>query len=114
MTNKANISYFYSNCMLSVNISCIILYFLGDYAVRAMHFVKDYNETWRELPIKVQLPFKVDESPIFESFFILLFLFVMTNALTLAILDGTILSLVSTEFFHSNCNINQFLTCQIA
>lgn len=106
MTNKANISRFYSNCMMGVNVFTVTLYYLGDFA---LHLVKDYNETLRKLPLQLQLPFKTNQSPIFESFFVIIFLLVITNAFTIAVLNGMILSVVSIKLSYLNCNINQFL-----
>ncbi|XP_067206896.1 odorant receptor 4-like [Linepithema humile] len=94
MTNKANISHFYSNCMLGITIFAGILYGLGDYAIHVIHFIKNHNESGRQLPLKVQLPFKTDQSPIFEFLFIILFLLMITTALTMAIINATIFSLV--------------------
>ncbi|XP_012219953.2 odorant receptor 4-like [Linepithema humile] len=94
MTNKANISHFYSNCMLGITIFAGILYGLGDYVIHVIHFIKDHNESGRQLPLKVQLPFKTDQSPIFEFLFIILFLLMITTSLTMAIINATILSLV--------------------
>ncbi|XP_067206871.1 odorant receptor 10-like isoform X2 [Linepithema humile] len=94
MTFKANISHFFSNAILSFNTIVAALYLLGEYAIRAAHIVGDHNNTLRQLPIKVQLPFDTEQSPIFELFVVILFLHVMANACTLSIVNGLIFSLV--------------------
>lgn len=64
-----------------------------------MHFVDDYNDTSRQLPMKVQLPFDTEQSPIFEVLVVTLFLHVMANSFTIALLNGLIFSLVSLRFY---------------
>ncbi|TGZ49751.1 hypothetical protein DBV15_01343 [Temnothorax longispinosus] len=66
MTIKANMSHSITNAMFSFNAIAAVLYFLGDYVVRSVFLTADYNDTLRQLPIKIQLPFDSQQSPMFE------------------------------------------------
>nr|XP_012219954.1 PREDICTED: odorant receptor 22c-like [Linepithema humile] len=94
MTIKANVSHFFSNTILSFYGISGVFYVLGDYAIHIMHLVSDNNDTLRQLPMKVQLPFETEQSPIFEVLVVTLFLHVMANSFTIALLNGLIFSLV--------------------
>ncbi|XP_039310431.1 odorant receptor 13a isoform X2 [Solenopsis invicta] len=94
MTVKANISHFYSNAMLSFNGVAAVLYVLSDYVIRFVYSSKDYNNTLRQLPIKVLLPFETEQSPIFEILVVILFLHVILISLTVAAINGLIFTLV--------------------
>lgn len=94
MTIKASISYFCSNAMLSFNAIAGVLYVLSDYAIHFVSLVDDYNDTLRQLPIKIQLPFEYEQSPIFELLVVILFLHTMLHVCAVAILNGLIFTLV--------------------
>ncbi|KYN18451.1 Putative odorant receptor 22c [Trachymyrmex cornetzi] len=91
MTIKATVSHFYSNAMLSFNGAAAVLYVLGDYAIRFVYTAKDYNDTLRQLPIKVLLPFETEQSPIFELLVVIMFLHIILVSLLVAVLNGLIL-----------------------
>ncbi|XP_025073087.1 odorant receptor 22c-like [Pogonomyrmex barbatus] len=94
MTVKANISHFCFNALLSFNAIATILYFLGDYIVRFMFLNEEYNDTLRQLPVKIQLPFDIQQSPIFEFLALTTISHVMLHASIVAILNGLIFTLV--------------------
>ncbi|KYM97080.1 hypothetical protein ALC62_12188 [Cyphomyrmex costatus] len=93
MTIKASVSHFYSNAMLSFNGVAAVLYVLGDYAIRFVYSTNDYNDTLRQLPIKVLLPFETEQSPIFELLVAILFLHVIIVSFVVAVLNGLIFTL---------------------
>ncbi|KAG5326914.1 OR67C protein, partial [Acromyrmex heyeri] len=94
MTIKATVSHFYSNAMLSFNGVAAVLYVLGDYAIRFVYTSKDHNDTLRQLPIKVLLPFETEQSPIFELLVAIMFLHIILVSLLVAVLNGLIFTLV--------------------
>ncbi|XP_071644125.1 odorant receptor 22c-like isoform X1 [Temnothorax longispinosus] len=94
MTINASVSHFYSNAMLSFNGVAAVLYVLGDYVIRFVYSTKDYNNTLRQLPIKMLLPFETEQSPIFELLVVTLFLHVILISFTVAVLNGLIFTLV--------------------
>lgn len=98
MMMKANVAHFYSNAMLSFNGVAAILYVLGDYVIRFVYSAKDYNNTLRQLPIKLLLPFETEKTPIFELLLVTLFLHVILISFTVAVLNGLIFTLVSLVF----------------
>lgn len=97
MTNKANISHFCSNCMMSINVFTSAFYFVSDIIIHSFNLIDNNNGTSRQLPLKVQVPL-VDQSPIFEVLFIIEFLYVIINSFTMAAINGLISSLVSIKF----------------
>jgi len=100
MTIKANTSHFCSNIMFSINTIATVLYFLSyGYTVRFVYPSEDYNDTLRELPIRVQFPFETPHSPIFELLVVIQFVHVMLNAWTLFILNALISALVSLTIY---------------
>lgn len=98
MMIKASVSHFYSNAMLSFNGVAAVLYVLGDYAIRFVYSAKNYNDTLRQLPIKVLLPFETEQSPIFELLVAILFLHIILVSFVVAVLNGLIFTLVSLVF----------------
>jgi len=94
MTIKANISHFISNALLSFTAIVAALYLLGEYAIRFVFLTEDYNDTSRQLPLKLQFPFETQQSPMFELLAITIFLHVMLHVCTVAILNGLIFTLV--------------------
>nr|XP_012219939.1 PREDICTED: odorant receptor 22c-like [Linepithema humile] len=94
MTIKASISHFCSNAMLSFYIIAGILYLLGEYAIHAVHLAGDYNDTSRQLPVKIQLPFETEQSPIFEVLALMLSLHVISNVCTVSVINALIFTLV--------------------
>lgn len=98
MTTKAGVSRFYSNAMLSFNGVAAILYVLGDYVIRFVYVTNEHNNTLRQLPIKLLLPFEIEQTPIFELLFVTLFLHLVLISFTVAVLNGLIFTLVSLTF----------------
>ncbi|XP_071568909.1 odorant receptor 22c-like [Temnothorax nylanderi] len=94
MTIKANISHTFSNGLLSFNAITGILYFLGDYVIRFIFLTENYNVTLRQLPMKIQLPFETQQSPMFEFLVVSLFLHAMLQIWSMATLNGLIFTLV--------------------
>ncbi|KAL0133996.1 hypothetical protein PUN28_001124 [Cardiocondyla obscurior] len=95
MTIKANISHFISNVIFTFNTIVGVFYFLGDYAIRSIIQSADYNNTLRQLPIRVQFPFDTQQSPLFEILVATLFIHVMLHVSIISILNGLILTLVA-------------------
>ncbi|XP_071569004.1 odorant receptor 22c-like [Temnothorax nylanderi] len=94
MTIKANMSHSITNAIFSFNAIAAVLYFLGDYVVRSVFLTADYNDTLRQLPIKIQLPFDSQQSPMFEFLVVTLFLHIMLHTFTVSIFNGLIFTLV--------------------
>lgn len=95
MTIKANIAHFFSNALLSCNAIITVVYLLGDYVIRFAFLNENYNNTVRQLPIKMQFPFEIEQSPIFELISVIIFLYTILQVWTNTILNGLIFSLVT-------------------
>ncbi|XP_014483808.1 PREDICTED: odorant receptor 13a-like [Dinoponera quadriceps] len=106
MTAKASIAHFCSNAMVSFNVTAGVLYLLGDYAVGIVHVAEGDNNISRPFPIKILFPFEAEQSPIYELLVVILFLHVLLNTYTVAILNALIFTLV----FHASGQID--IICQ--
>ncbi|XP_018047574.1 PREDICTED: odorant receptor 4-like [Atta colombica] len=106
MTIKANISHFYSNVMISINILAAVSYFFGGYAIRFVHQSGDYNNTLGQFPIKVQFPLKAQQWPIFELLAVTQFLLILFNSYMLSVINA----LISTLVLHVSGQID--ILCQ--
>ncbi|XP_071644071.1 odorant receptor 22c-like [Temnothorax longispinosus] len=94
MTIKANVSHFFSNSLLSFTMIVATFYVSGDYIIRFIFVTEHYNDTVRQLPIKIQLPFETEQSPMFEFLVIAITLQVMLHSGMISILNGLIFILV--------------------
>lgn len=103
MTIKANTSHFCSNAMFIFYVFSGTLFFLGDYAFKAVYLARGYNIS-RSLPIKIQLPFETEQSPIYELFVVIIALHGLFNTCTFAVINGLISTLVSFTFHRYICN----------
>ncbi|KAL0133988.1 hypothetical protein PUN28_001122 [Cardiocondyla obscurior] len=96
MRIKANISHLFSNSLLIFNTIVAALYLSGDYIIHFIFLSGHYNDTLRQFPIKIQLPFEMQctQSPIFEIIVVIIFVHAMLQVWTIATLNGLIFTLV--------------------
>lgn len=94
MKIKANISCFFSNGILSFNMVVASLYLLGDNVIHNF-LTRNDNHTIRQFSIKMQFPFEIQQSPIFEFMAITVFLHTMIQVLIIATVNGLIFTLVT-------------------
>lgn len=94
MTIQANISHLFTNTLLSFNVIVAVPYLIGDYVIRFAFLSAYHNDTVRQLPIRIQFPFEIQQSPIFEIVALTIFLHVMLQVWTIAILNALIFTLV--------------------
>lgn len=94
MTIQANISHSFTNTLFSINAIVAAFYLLGDYVIHFIFLTEEYNDTMRQLPIRIQFPFEIQQSPIFEFVVLTIFLHVMLQVWIIAILNGLIFTLV--------------------
>lgn len=77
-----------------------------EYAICSINFAGDYNNASLLVKILRNLsfedPFETEQSPIFELLSVILFLIVMLDAYTLAIINALIFTLVSFTFYICN------------
>lgn len=94
MTKKASISYFCTNAMFGLYILAGGLYMLGEIMIANVHLAKDYNDTSRPFPLKMLLPFKANQSPIYELVVVSLYVQGMLNACMIFIVNALLFTLV--------------------
>lgn len=97
MTIKATISHFFSNGLMSFNAIVAAFYLSGEYIIRFIFLSEHYNDTVRQLPIKLQFPFEIQHIslPIFEFIAVIIFLHAILQVWSIAILNALIFTLVT-------------------
>lgn len=99
MTVNASISQFYMQVLLVFNTIAGILYFGSDSIIAIMEGV---NVTSQPLPMRLQLPFDAQQSPIYELLVVFLFTHSMITMYTVNILSSLVLALVRFAKFFEN------------
>ncbi|XP_071644028.1 odorant receptor 4-like isoform X1 [Temnothorax longispinosus] len=94
MTIKANVSYIFSNGLLSLCTIATALFLFGDYVIRFIFVTEHYNDTVWQFPIKIQFPFEYTQSPMVEFLVIAVSLHVILHVCMISILNGFIFTLV--------------------
>ncbi|XP_011631014.2 odorant receptor 82a-like isoform X3 [Pogonomyrmex barbatus] len=92
MIRHANLSRQCSNVMITTNALAVFFYTIGGPILRSM--IQKNEDTTRELPIKMEFPFNVDNSPIFELILILQFFHDLSVACIIAMLNALLITLV--------------------
>ncbi|XP_032669886.1 odorant receptor 22c-like [Odontomachus brunneus] len=98
----ANLSRRCSNILMSINASAAVFYVLGGVVRGSAKDEDDPRETKFDLPVKMEFPFEVNESPIFEITAVAQFL----HELSLSSLVAMINSLVVTLILHVSGQID--------
>ncbi|XP_072750037.1 odorant receptor 13a-like [Anoplolepis gracilipes] len=94
MIKHANLSRQCSNVMISTNALSVFFYAIGGPILRSMIHKNDEKTTTRELPIKMEFPFNVDNSPIFELVLVLQLFHDLSVACIIAMLNSLLVTLV--------------------
>ncbi|KYM97079.1 Putative odorant receptor 13a [Cyphomyrmex costatus] len=92
MVRHANWSRQCSNVMITTNAISVFFYVIGGLILRSI--VQNKDDSTRELPIKMEFPFKVDNSPIFELILIFQFFHDLSVACIIAMLNALLVTLV--------------------
>lgn len=96
MTRQANLSRQCTNVMITTNALAVFTYTIGGPILRSMMVHKNDDEvTTRELPLKMEFPFDVRYSPVFEVVAVLQILHDLSVACIVALLNALIVTLVS-------------------
>lgn len=97
MIRHADLSRQCSNIMITTNAMAVFFYTIGGPILRSI-IDKSDRET-RELPIKMEFPFNVDNSPIFEVVLVMQFFHDLSVACIIAMLNALLVTLVSFDYF---------------
>lgn len=94
MIRHANLSRQCSNVMITMNALAVFFYVIGGPILRSIIQKNNRESSTRELPIKMEFPFKVNDSPIFELVLIAQFLHDLSVACVIAMLNALLVTLV--------------------
>ncbi|XP_011156164.3 odorant receptor 85b isoform X2 [Solenopsis invicta] len=94
MIRYANLSRQCSNVMITTNALSVFFYVIGGPILRSMIQKNDRESSTRELPIKMEFPFKIDHSPIFELVLVAQFFHDLSVACIIAMLNALLVTLV--------------------
>ncbi|XP_025073091.1 odorant receptor 82a-like [Pogonomyrmex barbatus] len=96
MTGVADLSRRCSNVMISINALAAFFLSIGEHLLQSMGDASgvDIINNSRELPIKMEFPFDVSESPIFECFLVGQFLYELLLASIVGMINALLVSLI--------------------
>lgn len=118
MTRHAELSRQCSNVMITTNALAVFFYTVGGPILRSMIHKNDHDTTARELPLKMEFPFDVYKSPVFEVVRIAQLLHDLSVACIVAMLNALIVTLVSVlaiyESFSMFTYVQLFFSIQIS
>jgi len=97
MIKHADLSRQLSNVMIMTNASAVFFYTIGGLILRSMIHKNNRETATRELPIKMEFPFNVDNSPIFELVFVAQLFHDLSVACIIAMLNALLVTLVSFD-----------------
>lgn len=103
MINVADVSRRCSSVMISINALAAFFLSIGEHLLHSLNDVNRVDNNSRELPIKMEFPFDVSESPIFECFLIGQFLYELLLASIVGMVNALLVSLVSFTTLQKKC-----------
>lgn len=95
MMNIADLSHRCSNVMISINALAAFFLSIGEHVLQSIGDANPVDNSSRELPIKMEFPFEISESPIFECFLVGQFLYELLTASVVGMVNALLVSLVS-------------------
>lgn len=93
MMRYANLSRQCSNVMITTNALSVFCYAIGGLIFRLI-IQNNHESSTRELPFKMEFPFKIDNSPIFELVLIVVVFHDLSVACIIAMLNALLVTLV--------------------
>ncbi|XP_026824134.1 odorant receptor 13a isoform X3 [Ooceraea biroi] len=95
MLNVAELSHRCSNVMISINALAAFFLSIGEHLLQSMNIDDSRaNNYSRELPIKMEFPFDVSKSPVFECFLMGQFLYELVLACLVGMVNAILVSLI--------------------
>ncbi|CAL1674371.1 unnamed protein product [Lasius platythorax] len=94
MISVADLSRRCSNVMISINALAAFFLSIGEHLLQSMNDANRVDNNSRELPIKMEFPFDVSESPIFECFLVGQFLYELLLASIVGMVNALLVSLI--------------------
>ncbi|XP_025163778.1 uncharacterized protein LOC105188361 [Harpegnathos saltator] len=94
MISMADVAHHFANIIFIFNVFVAFSLSIGEHFVQSMNEDNRLANSTRELPIKMEFPFEVSKSPIFECFLIGQFLYDMVIACIVGMVNSLLVSLV--------------------
>ncbi|XP_011694612.1 PREDICTED: odorant receptor 82a-like [Wasmannia auropunctata] len=94
MMSVADLSRRCTNVMISINALAAFFLSIGEHLLQSMGDVDGVDNNSRELPIKMEFPFDVSESPVFECFLVGQFLYELVLASIVGMMNALLVSLI--------------------
>ncbi|XP_077261516.1 odorant receptor 13a-like isoform X1 [Temnothorax americanus] len=94
MMNVADISRRCSNVMITINAFAAFFLSIGEHLLQSMDNASGVDNNSRELPIKMEFPFDISDSPIFECFLVGQFFYELVLAFIVGIMNALLVSLI--------------------
>lgn len=99
MTSNVAWSRRFSNALISINATAAISYAASSFVGHSNNSERDSNVSTRVLPIKMELPFEIKESPLFEIIAVAQTAHEVSMAVLVAMMNSLIVTLVSLFVF---------------
>ncbi|KAL6429667.1 hypothetical protein ACFW04_007531 [Cataglyphis niger] len=94
MISVADLSRRCSSVMISINALAAFFLSIGEHMLQSLNDANRVDNNSRELPIKMEFPFDISESPIFECFLIGQFLYELLLASIVGMVNALLVSLI--------------------
>ncbi|KAL6254518.1 hypothetical protein P5V15_014571 [Pogonomyrmex californicus] len=94
MTGMADLSRRFANTVFSIYAFSSFFLSIGEHFLQSTNDVNQFGNSSRELPIKMEFPFDVSKSPIFECFLIGQFFYDMVIAFVVCLINALLVALV--------------------
>ncbi|XP_029663521.1 odorant receptor 82a-like [Formica exsecta] len=94
MTTMADLSRRFSNIVFIINGIGAFFLSIGEHLLQSMNDANRIDNSSRELPLKMEFPFEVSESPIFECFLIGQFVYDLSMASVVGLMNALLVTLI--------------------
>jgi hypothetical protein len=105
MIRHADLSRQLSNMMIMTNASAVFFYTIGGPILRSLIDKNNRETATRELPIKMEFPFNVNNSPVFELICVIQLFHDLSVACIIAMLNALLVTLVSFDQIRGRCSL---------
>jgi hypothetical protein len=95
MMSVADLSHRCTNVMISINALAAFFLSIGEHLLQSMNDADRVDNYSRELPIKMEFPFDVSKSPVFECLLVGQFLYELLLASVVGMVNALLVSFVS-------------------
>ncbi|XP_020289059.1 odorant receptor 22c-like [Pseudomyrmex gracilis] len=94
MTSMSDLAQRFSNVLFAIYAFSTFFLTIGEHMLQSVDDANRMNNHSRELPIKMELPFEVSNSPIFECFLVIQFIYDLIIASVVGFINAMLVSLI--------------------